>query len=67
MDDVQREHICKQRAVVLVIALVGKKHADTWWNSPNKAFDGQTPAGEWIRNYERVYSYLMSHASGDYS
>jgi hypothetical protein len=58
------EHIMKQRSVALVIAMVGKDHADTWWSSPNKAFNGMTPAGQWIQDHESVYGYLMQHSQG---
>lgn len=57
------EHIAKQRSNALVIAMVGKAAADVWWSSPNLAFDMRTPAGMWIEDYERVYEYLMFHAS----
>jgi hypothetical protein len=54
------EHVAKQRSVALVIAMVGKDHADLWWGTPNKAFDGRTPAGVWIEDYQKVYMYLMN-------
>jgi hypothetical protein len=54
----------KQRSVALVIAMVGDALADTWWSSPNKAFNGMTPAGQWIKDYESVYTYLMQHSQG---
>jgi hypothetical protein len=54
------EHVAKQRSVALVIAMVGKDHADQWWGTPNKAFDGRTPAGVWIEDYQKVYMYLMN-------
>jgi hypothetical protein len=58
------EHTMKQRSVALVIAMVGDALADTWWSSPNKAFDGMTPAGQWIKDHESVYTYLMQHSQG---
>ena len=62
MSEYNKEHITKQRSNALVIALVRKDMSDGWWNSPNKAFDGRTPAGMWIEDYQRVYNYLMHHA-----
>ena len=62
MSEYNKEHITKQRSNALVIALVRKDMSDGWWNSPNKAFDGRTPAGMWIEDYQRVYDYLMHHA-----
>ena len=56
------EHIAKQRSNALVIAMVGEELSDKWWSSPNKAFDMRTPAGMWIKDYERVYEYLMHYA-----
>lgn len=53
------EHQMKQRSVALVIALVGKDLADTWWNTPNKAFSNRTPAGMWIEHPDVVYNYLL--------
>ena len=46
----------------LVISLVGKELAETWWNSANKAFDGKTPGEIYNSNPERVYNYLMRSA-----
>lgn len=54
----------KKHAHECVIAMVGEKLADQWWNSKNRAFDEQTPAGEWLRNPKRVYDYVMLHAYG---
>lgn len=54
----------KQRSVALVIAMVGKDLADKWWSSPNKAFNDMTPAGQWIKDHESVYNYLMRHSEG---
>jgi hypothetical protein len=56
------EHAMKQRSIALVVAMVGKDVADQWWNSPNKAFDLMTPAGQWIKDHESVYYYLMQHS-----
>lgn len=56
------ERMCKQRSDALVIALVGKDNADAWWNSPNKAFVGKTPADMWLTDFRQVYNYLMHHA-----
>lgn len=52
-----------QRSNVLVVALVGKDLAEQWWNSPNQAFEGLTPCEMWVRDFERVYNYLMDYAT----
>ena len=50
----------KERCEALVIAMVGKELASGWWNSPNRAFNGQKPIDVEL---EVVYSYLMGYAS----
>jgi hypothetical protein len=49
----------------LVVALVGDKLAESWWKSPNKAFDNRPP-DELMNEQEwtRVRNYLMDHAYG---
>ena len=48
--------------------LMGSDHAEIWWDTPNLAFDGKTPAWVWDNgNPNDVFFYLNSHASGDYS
>lgn len=53
------EYVMQGRCDALVIAMVGEELADGWWNSPNKAFNGQTPMET---SLEVVYSYLMGYA-----
>lgn len=53
------EYAMKGRCDALVIAMVGAELANGWWNSPNKAFNGQTPKEAPL---EVVYSYLMGYA-----
>ena len=51
-----------QRSQALLIALLGRKDlCDQWWNSPNKAFDLQTPKQVWDVEPEKVYEYLMHY------
>lgn len=63
---ITREQVLRKRSEMLVIALVGKDLSDNWWNSQNKAFELKTPNEKWKENYETVYSYLMSHAEGEW-
>ena len=58
------EYVAKQRIQVLLIAMLGSKLVDTWWNSPNKAFSEETPADAWVKDYAKVYNYVMRHADG---
>jgi len=46
---------------VLVEALVGKDLADTWWTSPNKAFDNTPPKDA---DLIKVRDYLVWHSFG---
>jgi hypothetical protein len=48
----------------LIEAMVGKDLVDKWWSSPNKAFDGSTPAEVFSEDPRSVYEYLMWHAYG---
>lgn len=60
----KRTRVLRARSEALVVALVGAQLATQWWNSANKAFEGQTPAEQFDKNPERVYSYLMQSAEG---
>jgi len=44
--------------------MLGSKLVDLWWSSPNKAFDEETPQTVWLKDYVKVYNYLMHHADG---
>lgn len=55
----------RKRSEALVIALVGKELSLKWWNGFNKAFN-MTPEEKWKESPEQVYSYLMSHAEGEW-
>lgn len=48
----------KKRCVVLVHALVGKQHSDSWWYKYNKTLEN-TPHEIWKTDPNRVYKYLM--------
>lgn len=58
------EYVAKQRAQVLLTAMLGSKLVDLWWISPNKAFDEETPQTVWLKDYVKVYNYIMHHADG---
>lgn len=62
----KRKQVLLARSQALVIALLGRQASESWWNSTNLAFEGQTPRLQFETNPERVYSYLMSHADGSY-
>lgn len=46
----------------LVASMVGPDLVDSWWLSPNQAFDGRTPEAQWTTGSDRVVYYLMHHA-----
>jgi len=46
----------------LVASLVGPNMVDSWWASPNRAFDDLTPEAQWAKGSDRVVNYLMHHA-----
>lgn len=51
-----------KRSQLLLWALLGNKNlCEQWWNSPNKAFDMQTPKEMWDKDPEQVYGYLMHY------
>lgn len=54
------KYVMQGRCDALVIAMIGAELTDGWWNSPNKAFNGQKPIDVEL---EVVYSYLMGYAS----
>jgi hypothetical protein len=58
------EYVAKQRTQVLLTAMLGSKLVDTWWTSPNKAFNGKIPAEVWLQDYTKVYDYVMRNADG---
>ena len=55
--------VMKARCDVLLIAMLGKNAALTWWDSRNKAFDMLTGKDQWDQDPTIVYNYLMRHAS----
>lgn len=49
----------KQRCDVLLIAMLGKQHVETWWSKENQAFNMLTPLNQWELDPVLVYQYLM--------
>ena len=46
----------------LVASMVGPNLVESWWASPNRAFDDRTPEAQWQSGSDRVVNYLMHHA-----
>ena len=61
--------VLRGRCVALVIVLIGKNAASSWWSSANLAFGGKTPAEMLDLDAQMVYDYLTKHQniSADYS
>ena len=53
----------KARSEALLIAMLGTNLAKDWWTTPNRAFENQAPQ---TQNIERVYSYLIQIAEGQW-
>jgi hypothetical protein len=54
----------RQQCDELLRSMVGPELVATWWTSPNRAFDMQTPESVFDNNPDAVYSYLTQHAAG---
>ena len=51
----------------LLLVLVGTEElVDLWWESPNKAFDGNTPKEMLAKQPETVVQYIVGQFNGDY-
>jgi hypothetical protein len=46
----------------LVASMVGPNQVESWWSSPNQAFDDRTPEQQWATGSDQVVFYLMAHA-----
>jgi hypothetical protein len=46
----------------LVASMVGPNQVESWWTSPNQAFDDRTPEAQWQSGSDAVVNYLMHHA-----
>jgi hypothetical protein len=46
----------------LVASMVGPNQVESWWSSPNQAFDDRTPEQQWANGSDQVVFYLMAHA-----
>jgi len=54
-----------KEAQLLLFSMLGSKElTNSWWNTPNRAFDGQLPSKVWSENPDTVMSYLYMCADG---
>jgi hypothetical protein len=56
------EKVIKLRCDALLVAMLGKDAAPTWWWSRNESFDMLTAQEQWEKDPTVVYKYLMGHA-----
>lgn len=56
----------RARCEALITAMVGKDLVPKWWNSPNKAFAGDTPEQIYSVAPSAVYAYLMKSSEGEW-
>lgn len=57
----------KKAMDAILLALVGSTEmVETWWSSPNRAFDGKTPLEALAVDHRDVVEYLLSQTTGDY-
>jgi hypothetical protein len=58
--------LMKARSDALLTAMLGKDLVEQWWQGENKRFNGLTPAEQWGKDPESVYSYLMNMSQGEW-
>jgi hypothetical protein len=59
------DEIDRRNAEKMVIALVGEKFSDKWWDSPNRAFNFLTPDEVWKHGDSKtVMQYLLIQCFG---
>jgi len=59
----------EEKANMILKALLGSDElVQRWWNSPNRAFDGETPDDLWHTSSgrNRVYNYLLDQFEPSY-
>lgn len=49
------------RCESMILSIFGVEAALVWWNSPNYAFDGETPKKMFDTDSHRVYDYVIGH------
>lgn len=66
---IQDKQKIRVKCEYLLESLIGHRHAEDWWDSPNKNWDGRTPQDVFDGpDAMEVYDYLMNSAyGGEYS
>jgi hypothetical protein len=56
-----------KEAQLLLFSMLGDRElTNSWWNTPNKGFDGKLPIDIWTDNPQLVMNYLYRHANGEW-
>ena len=58
--------IVRSKCDALLEAMLGKEFPIKWWNSPNKAFNDNTPETIFSTEPVTVYAYLTKCAEGEW-
>ena len=66
LTDERRQLIISRCSKVLMALLGSEELVKQWWDSPNRAFDGETPLKTLDSNPESVIRYIISQLSGEY-
>jgi len=53
--------VIKTHCDKMLISMLGFDNVDAWWNTPNKAFDMDTPKERWNERPHEVYVYLLNY------
>jgi hypothetical protein len=60
----RRKELIRQQCNDMLRAMVGENIIPKWWDSPNQAFDMQTPKIVFDKDPNKVYTYLAQHCLG---
>lgn len=63
-----REFFDRTKLNQILFALIGSSElVEQWWDSPNKAFDGENPSNILDTDPQKVVQYILSQLNSDYS
>ena len=63
-----REFFDRTQLNQILFALIGSSElVEQWWDSPNKAFDGENPSNILAIDPKKVVKYILSQLNSDYS
>jgi len=62
-DKLEKKRMLRETNAYLV-ALLGDRNVEEWWQRKNSHFLGKTPAEAWEENPVKVYQYVASAGDG---